>query len=168
MMHNIGTRNVDVSKQNKGQPLQVVASFSERLGAAIIDGLIIGLLVRLVSFVIPHTDNQTDYIVQSMILYWVLFLFYHSISETGDNISFGKKMGGLKVLRSNYSKLDFSKALQRNFLKYFSQMGLYIGFIMIAFTKKNQGLHDLLSDTIVVKSMKSQQIRESCDVHQKS
>ena len=43
-----------------------------------------------------------------------------------------------------------AKATGRYFGKIISAIILYIGFIMIAFTGKKQGLHDIMAGTLVV------------------
>lgn len=123
-----------------------VAGFSDRLGAAIIDGLIIAFPVRVLSF-----GLNLNNVFYNMILYFLFFVIYHSLLETDENVSLGKRMTGLKVVDISFNNLSFTKAFQRNCMKYLSQIGLYIGFFMIAFTEKNQGLHDLISKTIVIK-----------------
>ena len=50
----------------------------------------------------------------------------------------------------NGRQLSFSRALLRELGKYVSLITLGIGFVIIGFTKKKQGLHDLLADTVVI------------------
>ena len=49
------------------------------------------------------------------------------------------------------NRISFGKATGRHFGKILSALILYIGYIMIAFTGKKQGLHDILAGTLVVK-----------------
>jgi uncharacterized RDD family membrane protein YckC len=46
--------------------------------------------------------------------------------------------------------ISFGRATGRLISKIFSAIIIYIGFIMIAFTDKKQGLHDMIAGTLVV------------------
>jgi uncharacterized RDD family membrane protein YckC len=56
---------------------------------------------------------------------------------------------GIYVTDKEGNRLSFPRATIRYFAKYLSSI-LMIGFIMAAFTKEKQGLHDLIADTLVV------------------
>ena len=63
----------------------------------------------------------------------------------------GKMAMGIKVVNYNGQRLDFTKALLRNLSKFLSAFILGIGYIMIIFDDRKQGLHDKIADTFVVK-----------------
>lgn len=63
----------------------------------------------------------------------------------------GKLALGLRVTDVDGQKLDFTKSLIRNIGKLVSAFILFIGYIMVAFTEKSQGLHDIIANTLVVK-----------------
>jgi uncharacterized RDD family membrane protein YckC len=65
--------------------------------------------------------------------------------------TFGKSIMGIKVINKNGDKLSFFRAMWRFISKIFSSLILFIGFIMIPFTKKKQGLHDFMAGTLVIK-----------------
>lgn len=58
---------------------------------------------------------------------------------------------GLIVTDANGGRISFLRALGRYFAKILSGMILLIGYIMVGFTEKKQGLHDILASTLVVK-----------------
>lgn len=62
----------------------------------------------------------------------------------------GKRLLGFAVVTEQGQRLSFGRAIGRAFGKILSQMILLIGFIMVAFTGKKQGLHDLIAKTLVV------------------
>jgi uncharacterized RDD family membrane protein YckC len=64
----------------------------------------------------------------------------------------GKMALGLKVTDLNGKQISFGKATGRYFAKIISAIILLIGFIMVAFTEKKQGLHDMIAGTLVVKN----------------
>lgn len=63
----------------------------------------------------------------------------------------GKIVMGIKVVNKNGQGLDFSKAMLRNLSKILSAIIMGIGYIMIIFDDRKQGLHDKIADTFVVK-----------------
>ena len=55
----------------------------------------------------------------------------------------------LKVVDINDKKISFGKATARYFAKFLSAAIFGIGFLMIAFSKYHQGLHDMTAGTFV-------------------
>jgi uncharacterized RDD family membrane protein YckC len=64
----------------------------------------------------------------------------------------GKRMLSLRVTDLEGRKITFARATGRFFGKLLSRMIMHIGFIMVAFTERRQGLHDLLAGTLVRKA----------------
>ena len=62
----------------------------------------------------------------------------------------GKKLLGLKVTTLDGKRISFWRATARYFSKILSRVALMIGFLMIPFTKKKQGLHDKIAGTVVL------------------
>ncbi|WP_296719745.1 RDD family protein [Erythrobacter sp.] len=63
----------------------------------------------------------------------------------------GKMALGLIVTDLDGRRISPLRALGRYFAKILSGLILLIGFIMVAFTDRKQGLHDFLASTLVVK-----------------
>lgn len=63
----------------------------------------------------------------------------------------GKMALGLIVTDLDGRRISPQRALGRYFAKILSALILLIGFIMVAFTERKQGLHDFLASTLVVK-----------------
>lgn len=63
----------------------------------------------------------------------------------------GKRMLSLKVTDLEGNRISFARASGRFFAKILSRMIWHIGFIMVAFTQRKQGLHDFLAGTLVRK-----------------
>ena len=57
----------------------------------------------------------------------------------------------MKVTDLAGQRLTFLHAAGRHLAKIISSVTLCIGYIMVAFTEKNQGLHDMIAGTLVVK-----------------
>ena len=63
----------------------------------------------------------------------------------------GKMVLGLRVTDVQGQPIDFGRATLRHFAKYLSALMFGIGYLMVAFTEKKQGLHDLMAGTVVQK-----------------
>ena len=81
-----------------------------------------------------------------------LIIIYYALMESSKyQATVGKIVMGIKVVNKQGQGLDFSKALLRNLSKILSAFILGIGYIMIIFDDRKQGLHDKIADTFVVK-----------------
>jgi len=61
----------------------------------------------------------------------------------------GKMIFGMRVTDLFGNRISFARATGRHFAKILSGMLLCIGFIMVAFTERKQGLHDMIAGTLV-------------------
>lgn len=128
--------------QNFGvQPLAqggvVPAGFGIRFLAQLIDGVILAIPQFLGLTGILGTVIGIAYFV----CFWVLM----------NGQTPGKMVLGLRVVSVDGKPLDWSKAAIRYVGMVVSGLILGIGFIMVAFDSKKQGLHDKIAGTVVVK-----------------
>ncbi len=87
--------------------------------------------------------------VLGTLIQWLWF----TIAESSKwQATVGKKMVGLKVTDESGERVGFGKANGRYWSKILSCLILWIGFVMVAFTEKKQGLHDKMAGTLVVKA----------------
>jgi uncharacterized RDD family membrane protein YckC len=61
----------------------------------------------------------------------------------------GKMIFGMKVTDLSGNRLSFAHATGRYFAKWISKLILGIGYIMVGFTARKQGLHDMIAGTLV-------------------
>lgn len=79
---------------------------------------------------------------------------YFTISESSKwQATLGKKILGLKVVDEYGVRIGFGKANRRYWSKILSALTLCIGFLMVAFTEKKQGLHDKIARTFVLRPL---------------
>ena len=71
-------------------------------------------------------------------------------SERGATL--GKMAVGLRVVTEQGERISFLRATGRYFAKYVSALILGIGFLMVAFTDRKRGLHDMIAGTLVIKT----------------
>jgi len=84
----------------------------------------------------------------------VLVLFgswlYEAFMESSSyQATLGKMIFGMKVTDLNGNRISFERATGRHFAKWLSGLVLCIGYIMVGFTERKQGLHDLIAGTLV-------------------
>ncbi|MGZ3787936.1 MAG: RDD family protein [Bacteriovorax sp.] len=116
------------------------ASFWRRGAAALIDAIIITALSGLCARLIPLFP-----------LSFVLHFFYKPIFESSRvRATPGKYLAEISVERSNGDQMSLKDAYIRYFSSWISGLTLGIGYLMALFTKKNQTLHDIFADTVVV------------------
>src|SRR5437868_12955147 len=84
----------------------------------------------------------------SILAGWLYHAFLESSSWQG---TIGKKVLGLRVTDLDGNQISFGKATGRYFGMILSGMICLVGFIMVAFTEKKQGLHDIMAGTLVLK-----------------
>ncbi len=97
------------------------------------------------------------FIIQDRLLYvacLIVTFTYHATFESSTyQATPGKMILKLQVISENGNQISFGCALLRFVLKVVSLTILYIGFIMIGFTKKGQALHDKVAKTLVISSV---------------
>lgn len=88
----------------------------------------------------------------TMILVTVViqFVYFAYLESSEKQATVGKMVLGLKVTDLNGKRISFGRAAGRFFGKFLSSMILGIGYIMVGFTEKKQGLHDMIASTLVV------------------
>lgn len=85
-------------------------------------------------------------------LWYGVKLVYHAAMESSSHqATIGKLICGLRVTDMNGRRLSFPHAAGRYLAKLLSTMTLGIGYIMVAFTQRKQGLHDMVAGTLVMK-----------------
>jgi len=128
------------------------AGFWIRLVALAIDCIII---VPLNNYILSYiSDGSILRILVPNMIWWVYTagLTYSSLQAT-----LGKKILGLKVVDLNGNRISFGKATGRFLASILSGLILGIGYLMVAFNPKKQGLHDQIAGTYVVKNTPSGQ-----------
>jgi uncharacterized RDD family membrane protein YckC len=89
------------------------------------------------------------YIVIMQVGTWLYYALLEASSLQG---SLGKKALGMVVTDHDGQRIGFGRATGRYFAKILSGLILLIGFFMIGWTRRKQGLHDMLAGTLVYKA----------------
>ncbi|GGK61880.1 RDD family protein [Rufibacter glacialis] len=83
----------------------------------------------------------------------MLSVLYKAILESSSwQATLGKKALNLKVTDEHGHRISFMRSLGRSLASYLSTAVMFIGYIMVAFSSRKQGLHDKIASTLVVKT----------------
>ncbi len=156
-----------VSAEEPMNELISYAGFWKRVAAWFID-LIILLAIMCIFAIIFFTD-ETDSaeVLKGKYSFWgiiITWLYYALMESSAYQGTIGKMFLGIKVIDLNGHKIGFGRATGRHFSKFASSIILCIGFIIVAFTKKKQGLHDIMAGCLVVTCWSETSINENTEI----
>ena len=136
------------------------AGFWRRFGAALIDGILINIIYIAIYYIcvliglsVAEDDDWGWTVgfwvgwILAIVLSWI---YYAAMESSSKQATLGKMSLGIVVTDLEGRRISFGKATRRYFGKVISAVILYIGFIMIGFTEKKQGLHDMIAQCLVV------------------
>jgi uncharacterized RDD family membrane protein YckC len=155
------------SEATLGRPagfwIRAVALLIDSLILGVVFGVLGGILVAVAPFniSIKDTDNISDAeamaaggfgIVAVVLLVAVAWLYEAILTSSAHSATWGKQAMGLRVLRGDGARLSFGRATARYFSKSLITplLPLFIGYLLAAFTRRKQALHDFIADTVVV------------------
>lgn len=147
----------------------VQAGFWKRTAAYLIDGMLIGIVAQVVQVIVmigffgfsglagagAAPDFATAGGIVMLLLIYLLplaisALYFGAFHASASQATLGKMAIGIKVVRSDGSRITLGRGIGRYFGFMLSSITLGIGFLMAAFTERKQALHDMLCDTLVV------------------
>ena len=91
-------------------------------------------------------------ILASGVAIWlvVTWLYWAIMESSSRQSTVGKDLLGIAVTDGKGNRISFGKATLRYFGKIASVLPALAGFLMIGFTARRQGLHDLIAGSLVV------------------
>lgn len=129
--------------------------FWQRVAAALVDGLILGLVGGAVSAAtgldLLTTDPERLDPVGQVVSFLVGFLYEAGLTASAMQATLGKRAVGLRVVSADGQRLSFLHSTGRFFAKLLSGALFLVGWLMVAFTDRKRGLHDMMAGTLVVK-----------------
>ena len=136
--------------------------FWKRVMAYIVDILVISVPVTLLfgSGLSLGVDEQTpgtydvhlnlDMTLPEFIIMLISWVYFAGLESSEWQGTVGKRLLGMRVTDMAGERISFFRATGRYLSKFISSALLMIGFIMVAFTEKKQGLHDMIAGTCVI------------------
>lgn len=121
------------------------AGFGSRFGAAIIDGIILSVVQFILQLALSNVP------VVGTIISLITGILYAGYFESSENQATPGKMAvGIKVVGLNGERISFANAVGRYLAKILSTLIIFIGYLMVLWDEKKQGLHDKLAGTYVI------------------
>lgn len=128
------------------------AGFWIRVAASVIDGILMYIVFFGLAFL--FMDGLSSMATGMTITLQLIFaaggiIYFAGMESSSRQATLGKMAVGIKVGNQKGEQLSFANALGRYFSKIISGIILYIGFMMVGWDKKKQGLHDKIAGTYV-------------------
>ena len=130
------------------------AGFWTRFWAYLLDLIVIGSINRMIInpvFRALDVSLIEDGIFSPMsIATAIVFYLYFVLMTKFFGQTLGKMVFGLKVVELDGKGLSWGTVIFREWIGRFISATIMILYVVVAFTKKKQGLHDLFADTTVI------------------
>ncbi|MDD4137965.1 MAG: RDD family protein, partial [Methanoregula sp.] len=124
--------------------------FWKRFGAGFLDlgfAAALSLAAKSACEMLQYPSSVPTAMLASGVFYFLILTPF--LISSRYRASPGKVVFGVVVTDINGRQLSFFQALLREMSKYVSLLIVGLGFVLIGFTEKKQGLHDLLALTVV-------------------
>lgn len=111
-------------------------------------GFAVGIVMEASGSTVDETMAAVVGFAVGSLVNWI----YFAGGESGySQATIGKRAMGLMVTDLNGERITFGRASGRYFSKILSGLFFGIGYLMVAFSEKKQGLHDMMAGTLVVR-----------------
>ncbi|MBK0377689.1 RDD family protein [Mucilaginibacter segetis] len=137
-------------------PIQYFGSFDQRLLASALDWFIVSGGFILVAFIaILFIQDKFIRLIISFSLLIIIpltKLVYHIVMESSvKQATIGKLILKIRVCDIYGERITVGRAMGRNVAKILTVLTLFVGYILAFFNKKQQCLHDMIAETLVIK-----------------
>ena len=120
------------------------ASFFRRLGAFLIDALILGIPIGILAAIV----NSNAFVIVWIAVVFAYFGYFEG-SQSGQTV--GKRALGIRVLDfSAGGAIGFGRGVLRTLGRLVSQFLCYLGYLWMLWDREKQCWHDKIANTVVV------------------
>ncbi len=135
--------------------MQNIASTQKRMGAFVIDDIVISFLIFGIFYeqimILSTPEAIVLFMEQAFIPITLLKIAYHTFLVWNNGMTVGKYIMKIRVVSEDDGvNLNFMRSLLRAVVRIFSEAIFYIGFIWAFFNPKVQTLHDKIAGAIVI------------------
>lgn len=124
--------------------------FWKRLIAYLIDGLIVIGPFMIITYVFFGTSDLEEVPIIYIVSGLISALYFIILPVTSLQATLGKVVLGMKITNKYYKKISIKQSIGRYFAEILSYITFFIGYLIVAFTKRKTGLHDILAKTYVI------------------
>ena len=158
---------VPPSMQAAPAPAVAYGGFWIRVVAALIDIVAVSIvtvpvsaIIRIMTGIAGHVIAMpspgvegASFLITGAFNTLVNWLYAALLESSSYQATLGKMALGLKAIDLEGHRISFARATGRHFAKILSLLMFLIGFIMVGFTRRKQGLHDMLAGTLVIRGL---------------
>ncbi len=120
--------------------------------AAFLIGGVAGLTIAFSGSTVDPKSAANLLVIPLQVISLLMSWLYFTLCEASSwQATLGKRALRLRVTDLEGGRLNWARANGRYWSKLLSGLILGIGFLMIAFTERKQGLHDMIAGTLVVR-----------------
>jgi uncharacterized RDD family membrane protein YckC len=135
---------------------QYFAGLDQRLLASVLDWFFISGFYLIIAFTatlfINDSTTRLSIFLSLAAFIPVTNFIYHIVMECSDKqATWGKQILKIQVSDMEGKRIGAGKAFGRNFCKLFCVLSLFVGYLIIFFNRKAQGMHDMMAGTLVIK-----------------
>jgi uncharacterized RDD family membrane protein YckC len=153
-------QTLDYAASQAGSPGYLgYSGFWRRVAASLIDGIVVllgSVVLGIVLGVLLAAGGGRNKEVAQMfgnLLGVVTGWLYAALMESSEyQGTVGKMALGIKVTDMYGRRISFGRATGRHFAKILSSLTVFVGYIMVVFTERKQGLHDMIAGCLVPKA----------------
>ena len=140
------------------------AGFWRRSAALSIDAILLGIVQAVVMMIFMGGAMVADggeeaagaaVLTINLAMVVIGWLYFAIMESSKPQATLGKMLIGIVVTDANGQPIGFGRATGRYFGKILSSIILGIGYLMAAFTKRKQALHDIMAGCLVVRKPKA-------------
>lgn len=168
------------------------AGFWKRVAAYIIDALVLWIPNMLIGAIFGANHAQETYLqaklaagndpqlaLQAFDAYFqslgpallaqtvVTWLYFALCESSVWQATLGKRALGIRVTDLSGKRISFGRATGRYFGKLLSAFIFCIGFLMVAWTQRKQGLHDMIAQTLVLNGRAGDKVQHTSQTQQR-
>ena len=152
------------STESESQTDLKYAGFWLRVHASLIDYFLVAVITFIVAWVFNQNilhdlENEgvreqgrfwATEISHNLIGFFIWYLYYTVAESSKFQGTLGKRLLDLKVIDESGNRISVARAAGRLISKIVSAIIFLIGFLMVGWTQKKQGLHDKIANTFVI------------------
>ncbi len=141
-------QHAETQREYAGVLLRGYAFFMDYAVFILLGALCMALLEE---FNILLSDDLGFLVGVAVIIFTLVWLYHAGLEASVMQGTLGKRLTGIKVINQSGMRCNLGQTSMRFITKLLSALLLGAGFIMIAFTKRKQGLHDIIAGSLVIK-----------------
>jgi len=158
----VPTAPLPASPPAGGPPPEALAGFWRRLGGAVIDWLLVGILAGAIGALFgietlssPPAQGdgfrlEFDWAGPYLLVELVYFTYFHA---TGAGQSIGNKILGIRVLDADTgASLPYVRAFVRALMSNISSLPCFLGFLWMLWDPRKRTWHDMVANSLVVRA----------------